>query len=249
MKNDNSTPARQGFYFYRSYLDAVRALPKDYQQPLMEAIFDYALDFKEPDFSNYPNAFIYEAVWANIKLSIKRGINGYLNGLGGGAPEGNNNALKDGKQPKNNRKTTKKQPTHNVKEMVGNDKENDKENDEGNDKENGNENENVFSVVADAPTTPTKKRISFVPPSLEEVKAYALEIGAPEKEAVSFFDYFTSVDWVMSGGRKIKDWKSAFRHWMNNADKFKKSSPSTPSTKDRIEIPKAKSGEFKNTLM
>lgn len=121
-------------------------------------------------------------------------------------------------------------------------------NDNDNENENENENENVFSVVADAPTTPTKKRISFVPPSLEEVKAYALEIGAPEKEAVSFFDYFTSVDWVMSGGRKIKDWKSAFRHWMNNVDKFKKSSPSTPSTKARTEIPHAKPEEFKTTL-
>ena len=106
MKNENSTPARQGFYFYRTYLDAVRALPVEYQQPLMEAIFDYALDFKEPDFSNYPNAFIYEAVWVNIKLSIKRGINGYINGLGGGAPKGNNNASNDRKQPKNNPKTT-----------------------------------------------------------------------------------------------------------------------------------------------
>lgn len=244
MNNENSTPARQGFYFYRTYLDAVRALPKDYQQPLMEAIFDYALDFKEPDFSNYPNAFIYEAVWANIKLSIKRGINGYLNGLGGGAPEGNNNASNDRKQPKNNPKTTKKQPTHKDKEMIRdveeNDKENDKENERCKMKDGG-----LF--VADAPT-PTKKPISFVAPSLEEIKAYALEIGAPEKEATDCLDYYTSNGWTMSGGRKIKDWKAAFRHWMNNAEKYKKSSPSTSPTKSRTEIPHAEPGEFKTTL-
>ena len=244
MKNENSTPARQGFYFYRTYLDAVRALPVEYQQPLMEAIFDYALDFKEPDFSNYPNAFIYEAVWVNIKLSIKRGINGYINGLGGGAPKGNNNASNDRKQPKNNPKTTQKQPTHKDKEMIRdveeNDKENDKENERCKMKDGG-----LF--VADAPT-PTKKPISFVAPSLEDVEAYAREIGAPEKEAGSFHDYFTSVGWVMSGGRKIKDWKSAFRHWMNNAEKYKNSRPSTSPTKSRTEIPHANPGEFKTTL-
>lgn len=240
MKNENSTPARRGFTFYRSFLDGINALPESYHAPLYEAIVRYALDFQEPDFSGYENAFVYNAVWANIRPVLEKDIKHFVAGCGGGAPEGNSNAQK---QPK----TTKEQPKNNQTPSMMKDErckmkdERCKMEDERCKMKDG----ELF--VADAPT-PTKKPISFVAPSLEDVEAYAREIGAPEKEAGSFHDYFTSVGWVMSGGRKIKDWKSAFRHWMNNAEKYKNSRPSTSPTKSRTEIPHAEPGEFKTTL-
>lgn len=233
MNNENSTPARRGFTFYRSFLDGINALPESYHAPLYEAIVRYALDFQEPDFSGYENAFVYNAVWANIRPVLEKDIKHFVAGCGGGAPEGNSNAQK---QPK----TTKKQPKNNQTPSMMKDERCKMEDERCKMKDGG-----LF--VADAPT-PTKKPISFIAPSLEEVKAYALEIGAPEKEAGSFHDYFTSVGWVMSGGRKIKDWKAALRHWMNRADNHKKSSPSTSPTKSRTEIPHAEPSEFKTTL-
>lgn len=55
----------------------------------------------------------------------------------------------------------------------------------------------------------TKK---FVPPTLEEVKAYATERGSdvdPEK----FYDYFTAGDWKDSRGNPVRSWKQKFLTW------------------------------------
>lgn len=63
---------------------------------------------------------------------------------------------------------------------------------------------------AQAPNTRTR----FVPPSVEEVKAYCTERGNgidPEY----FVDYYETRQW-MSGKTKIKDWKAAVRTWERN---------------------------------
>lgn len=52
----------------------------------------------------------------------------------------------------------------------------------------------------------------FVPPTLEEVKAYATERGsdvAPER----FYDYFTAGDWKDSRGNPVRSWKQKFLTW------------------------------------
>ena len=217
---DSQTCPRRGFTFYRSFLIGIDALPDIYHAPLYEAIVKFALDFKEPDFSNYENAFIYKAVWANIRPVLEKDIKRFLNGFKGGAPVGNSNAKK---QPKNNQRTTKEQPTPIYDERCKMEDERCKMREE-----------------SPAPA-------SFVIPSVEEVRSYAVELHAPEKEAVAFCDYYASSGWVMSGGRKMQDWRSSFRRWMNNADKYKKSS--SASAKARTEIPHAQPGEFKDTLL
>lgn len=67
------------------------------------------------------------------------------------------------------------------------------------------------------------ERKRFVPPSVEEVKAYIDEKGYsinPE----SFVDYYTSNGWHV-GRNKMKDWKACVRSW-NNRDK----KPTKPSS-------------------
>ena len=52
----------------------------------------------------------------------------------------------------------------------------------------------------------------FVPPTLEEVKAYAVERGSnvdPQK----FFEYFETGNWTDSKGNKVKNWKQKFITW------------------------------------
>lgn len=63
------------------------------------------------------------------------------------------------------------------------------------------------------PETPKtrKKADRFVPPSLEEVKAYCAERGN-NVGAERFVDYYTSTNWYR-GKTKIKDWRACVRTW------------------------------------
>lgn len=58
--------------------------------------------------------------------------------------------------------------------------------------------------------TPPPSR--FVPPTIEEVKAYCVE----RKNAVDaerFFDFYSANGWVQGRGKPIRDWKAAVRTW------------------------------------
>jgi ABC-type antimicrobial peptide transport system permease subunit len=57
-------------------------------------------------------------------------------------------------------------------------------------------------------------------PTNEEVKAYFLEQNFPEREANKFFNYFSSVGWLVGGKTPMVDWKAAAKNWMLNAPSF-----------------------------
>ena len=62
----------------------------------------------------------------------------------------------------------------------------------------------------DKAATPPPSR--FVPPTIEEVKAYCVE----RKNAVDaerFFDFYSANGWVQGRGKPIRDWKAAVRTW------------------------------------
>ena len=59
-----------------------------------------------------------------------------------------------------------------------------------------------------------QKRKRFVPPTLEEVKAYCVE-RKNNVDAARFIDYYTSNGWLV-GKNKMKDWKAAVRSWERN---------------------------------
>jgi len=48
---------------------------------------------------------------------------------------------------------------------------------------------------------------TFIPPTLEEVKAYFKEKGYSQEGAQKAFDYYTAGDWKDSGGKQVKNWK------------------------------------------
>lgn len=72
--------------------------------------------------------------------------------------------------------------------------------DKDNDKENEKDNNN--------------KKI-FVPPTLDEVTAYMKEIGC-DIDPQYFLDYQEARNWVLSNGKKAKDWKAVIRTWKHN---------------------------------
>ena len=60
------------------------------------------------------------------------------------------------------------------------------------------------------------QRGKFVPPDLEETKAYALEIQMPVADAESWYDHFLSNGWRVSGKTPMKDWKASLRNSKRN---------------------------------
>jgi uncharacterized protein YdaU (DUF1376 family) len=58
----------------------------------------------------------------------------------------------------------------------------------------------------------------FVPPTAAECRAYAIEIGMMETQALSFLDHFTSNGWKVSGRAPMRDWKAAMRNWNRRSE-------------------------------
>ncbi|MBQ7792046.1 MAG: hypothetical protein IJ367_00935 [Clostridia bacterium] len=65
----------------------------------------------------------------------------------------------------------------------------------------------------------------FVPPSVEEVRAYCEEKGYSLVNPERFVNYYSSNGWMV-GKTKMKDWKSAVAGWQSREkDRQKKESP------------------------
>jgi hypothetical protein len=67
-----------------------------------------------------------------------------------------------------------------------------------------------------------KKLLGKTPSNPEQVKDYFIEIGLngiSEEEAHKFFDYYTSIGWVVGKGKTpMKDWKAAARGWKSRIE-------------------------------
>ena len=57
-------------------------------------------------------------------------------------------------------------------------------------------------------------------PVLEEVKTYFLENNFPEQEAQKFYNYFSSVGWLVGGKTPMVNWQAAAQNWIINVPKF-----------------------------
>ena len=57
-----------------------------------------------------------------------------------------------------------------------------------------------------------KKKAAFVPPTVDEVKAYCEERNN-KVDAVYFVDYYTARQWHFNNGGKMKDWRATVRTW------------------------------------
>lgn len=183
---------RDSFIFYRSFWEALRQCPDDVRLQLYDAIADFALNFKKPDKLDGVAAIVFPLIEPQISANNKR----YVNGLKGGAPQGNQNAKKTTEKqpqnkPKNNQKTTKKQSNENVNV-------------------NENVNENVV-VVPTAQQPPQRKTAKFVKPTIEEIRAYTTAKHYTF-DAEAFFAYYESNGWKV-GRNPMKDWRMACTTW------------------------------------
>jgi hypothetical protein len=59
---------------------------------------------------------------------------------------------------------------------------------------------------------PTK---TFIPPTIDEVKAYFKEKGYKAEGAQKAFDYYTTMEWKDSNDKPVKNWKGKMiANWM-----------------------------------
>lgn len=72
-----------------------------------------------------------------------------------------------------------------------------------------------------------KKKNTFTPPSIEEIKTYFKEKGSTESEAESFYNFYESKGWYV-GKNKMQKWHSAASGWMGrNINGPRNCNPST----------------------
>ncbi len=64
------------------------------------------------------------------------------------------------------------------------------------------------------------KKEEKIQPTIDEIKTYFQENNFPEQEAQKFFNYFSSVGWLVGGKTPMINWQAAAQNWMSNAPKF-----------------------------
>ncbi|KQB42844.1 hypothetical protein RCH33_941 [Flavobacterium daejeonense] len=66
-------------------------------------------------------------------------------------------------------------------------------------------------------------------PTIEELKTYFQQNNFPELEAQKFFNYFSSVGWLVGGKIPMVDWQAAAQNWMLNSINFNPHNDTTSS--------------------
>ena len=100
--------------------------------------------------------------------------------------------------------------------------------------------DSVYSGECD---TSHSKNTHFKPPTLEEVKAYCLERNN-NIDAEYFIDFQEARGWVLSNGKKMKDWKATIRTWEKN--NYNKRTSSNGSKDNAINVVKEVMEEYRN---
>jgi hypothetical protein len=59
-----------------------------------------------------------------------------------------------------------------------------------------------------------------ITPSIEMILEYFVFKESSETEANKFFNYYSSIGWLVGGKTKMKDWKASARNWIMNQNKF-----------------------------
>lgn len=180
----------QNFKFFASYLDAASELSEKDCKDFVYAIVQYGINGVE-----VPLKKSMKPLWILVKPTLDSSRKLHEHGKNGGRP----------KKPPFEK--SESPLSENEKATLPMDK------DKEEDKDNGLKKECEKEKTTDAEKKPAKR---FIPPTIEEAKAYFAERGCNELEAERFIDHFTANGWKVSKN-PMKDWKAAARNWMRNA--------------------------------
>ena len=188
------------FLLYKDSYEEVMLLSIEQRGKLLTALYEYAITTQEPDFDD----IALKIVFSTIKRGIDRDSEKYEErckrnkelGKLGGRPK----KLSD--SYKSERLSEKPNETERFSTKA---KKADTDNDTDNDSEN---------ISADAPPAPPagkKKSSRFIPPTVDDVKAYCSESGK-YIDVERFIDFYTSKGWLV-GKSPMRDWRAAVRNW------------------------------------
>ena len=211
---------------YRNMVDSVRNLEQADFQPIVMAIFDFALDGKEPENLTPMQYAVFNMTRVNIeKSNERRRSKAEFEKKRRERKKAEREALKsnsvdnawtsvdnawtsvDNESECVDKRGDKEKEKVKVKEKV---KENEKEKEKEKVKENLSNNSNNIYMCGEK-ISPQTSRKNFVKPTVEEVRNYCIERKNnvnPEK----FIDFYEAKDWYI-GKNKMKDWKAAVRTW------------------------------------
>jgi hypothetical protein len=102
--------------------------------------------------------------------------------------------------------------------------------------ENRNEEFVIPSAVEVTPVEKEKKlreKKKDEKPTIENVKAYFLEQNFPELEAQKFFNYFSSIGWLVGGKTPMIDWQAAAQNWIINSVNFNHNTDTAPPNRPK----------------
>lgn len=103
---------------------------------------------------------------------------------------------------------------------------------------NEDENENVNNDDKDTKNTSgivgTKSNKKFIAPSIDEVRAYAVERGR-EDLVERFYKYYSASEWKDKSGKKVKNWKLKFVTWENNNPKPQSTTPFARQSQPQVD--------------
>ena len=180
---------RESVVIYRSFIEAIGALPDEYRTQAYDALFALALDGKGYEGDNPVIKAVMLLVAPQIEANNKRYENGKKGaeyGKLGGRPKKENPTETPNKPQENPTET----PNVNVNDNV-----------------NVNVNDNDIKETP----KPPKGGKRFTPPSLEEISAYCKERGnGIDPEA--FYNFYASKNWNV-GKTKMADWRACVRTW------------------------------------
>lgn len=94
------------------------------------------------------------------------------------------------------------------------------------------ENDFVISTIGEITSQEKKlrkKKKCFIEPNLQEIKTYFQENNFPELEAQKFFNYFSSVGWLVGGKTPMVNWQAAAQNWILNSVNFNHNTDTPPS--------------------
>ena len=87
----------------------------------------------------------------------------------------------------------------------------------------------VRVIPSEAEVSPLKK----APPTIEEVKTYFQENNFPEIEAQKFFNYFSSIGWLIGGKIPMHNWQPAAQNWILNSINFNHNTDTSPTNRPK----------------
>jgi hypothetical protein len=70
-------------------------------------------------------------------------------------------------------------------------------------------------------------------PTIEKIKTYFQANNFPELEAQKFFNYFSSVGWLVGGKIPMTNWQAAAQNWIINSVNFNHNNDTTPTNRPK----------------